>query len=93
MGLSHTYSKSTRKGPRDLSKKALAYKQFLEGMVFLKYGTFGYPKQKHVYFDGSAIRWRANTKEGHKKLEKSGEASKNKGKFIDLSDANADYQY
>lgn len=69
----------------------------LEGMVFLKYGNFGYPKQKHVYFDGTAIRWRANTKEGHKKLEKSGDASRNKGvnagKFIDLSDANIDYQY
>lgn len=46
-------------------RRALAYKQLGYGQVFLKYGKYGYPKQKHVFFDGKSIKWRANTKEGH----------------------------
>ena len=63
--VSVTYSKSTVKRSRDMPKKAQAFKSFIEGQVLLKYGKFGYPKQKHVYFDGERLRWRANTNEGH----------------------------
>lgn len=46
----------------------------------MKYGKWGFPKQKHVFWDGKALKWRANTKEGHKKVEKSSiGASKKKG--------------
>ena len=71
------------------ARKALAYKQLLYGQVFLKYGRHGFPKQKHVFFDGKAIKWRANTKEGHKKVEKSSVgAAKKKG--ISLVDCNGE---
>jgi len=66
-------------------KKAQAYRDLINGQVFLKYGQYGYPKQKHVYFDGKAIRWRPNTKEGHKKIEKS-TATSNKKKAINFDD-------
>lgn len=73
-------------------KKSLAYKRMVEGMVFLKYGRYGYPKQKHVYFDGSALRWRANTKEGHKGIEKSSNFRRGQGKKIDLTGSNGEYE-
>ena len=53
------------------SIRAAAYRQLIAGQVFLKYGKYGYPKQKHIYFDGKSIRWRPNTLEGHKPIEKS----------------------
>ena len=91
--VSITYSKSTVKRSRDMPKKAQAYKTFIEGQVLLKYGKFGYPKQKHVYFDGERLRWRANTNEGHSHVEKSGELTRNfvKDKYIPMSDAHKDY--
>ena len=68
-------------------RKGLAYKQLHYGQVFLKFGKFGFPKQKHVFFDGKSIKWRPNTQEGHKKVEKSSfGASKRKG--ISLQDSN-----
>ena len=48
-----------------------AYKELMDGEVYLKYGAWGYPKQKHVFLAGKSIKWRANTKEGHKRIEKS----------------------
>jgi len=42
-----------------------------------------------VFFDGKSIKWRANTKEGHKKVEKSSYgAAKKKG--ISLADSNGE---
>lgn len=60
-------------------KRALAYKQLQTGQVFLKYGRYGFPKQKHVFFDGEAIRWRPNTQEGHKAVVKSSRDKSEKG--------------
>ena len=69
-----------KKQQEEEKRKALAYKQLSFGQVFLKYGKFGLPKQKHVFFDGKSIKWRANIKEGHKMVEKSSYgASKKKG--------------
>ena len=36
----------------------------------MKYGRYGFPKQKHVYFDGKALRWRAGTKHGNNKKKR-----------------------
>lgn len=71
---SDNQSQVTKSARENLAKKkqdeeqrrVLAYKQLQYGQVFLKYGRFGFPKQKHVFFDGKAIRWRPNTQEGHK---------------------------
>mmetsp|Transcript_28742 Transcript_28742/g.43406 ORF Transcript_28742/g.43406 Transcript_28742/m.43406 type:complete len:108 (+) Transcript_28742:1529-1852(+) len=70
-----------------MKKKAHAYKELLNGQVFLKYGKYGVPKQKHVFFDGKAIRWRPNTTEGHIKIEKSTVVAANKKKKITLIEA------
>ena len=72
--LSDNQSQVTKSARENFAKKkqdeeqrrVLAYKQLQYGQVFLKYGRFGFPKQKHVFFDGKAIRWRPNTQEGHK---------------------------
>jgi hypothetical protein len=64
----------------------LAYKQLSYGQVFLKYGRFGFPKQKHVFFDGKAIKWRPNTQEGHNKVEKSTKGGASR-KGVSLVDA------
>ena len=43
-----------------------------------------------MYLDGHYIRWRANTKEGHKRIEKSANSTggnkKDKGKALNLVD-------
>ena len=66
----------------------------MTGQVFLKYGKFGYPKQKHVFFDGREVKWRANTKEGHNKIEKS-QVGANKKKGVSLVESGGviDVQY
>ena len=70
--------------------KAKALKELLDGEVFLKYGAFGYPKQKHVYFDGVSLRWRASTKEGHAGIAKSTEV--NSGKCINLKESEGEIE-
>ena len=43
----------------------------IDGEVFLKYGRFGNPKQKHIFFDGKGLKWKPNNQENHSKMEKS----------------------
>ena len=97
--LSDNQSQVTKSARENFAKKkqdeeqrrVLAYKQLQYGQVFLKYGRFGFPKQKHVFFDGKAIRWRPNTQEGHKQVEKSSQ-DKSK-KCVSLFDSKGDIQF